>query len=518
MKRKFTITLILFILCLGLAGCKGCKKNKLNTEIDFNIDLSNKPELSVLMPYSGYTIDQVNSDPNALTIEEITGYHVKYTQLPSSDASKTLNNEFMDRRHYNVMKLTKDQFADLVKDGALTDITEALKVFGKDLLKNISQESWDVVTLDGKIYGIPERASSDNIENPIVFNQDLLYECGLDLPTTLDEFEECLRVLTEKIGKPALTFDKYTPLIYGISAAFGIYSEWQEYEVNGKTEVLYYMNAPRYNEYVDYMHKLYDKKYIDITVATNTSSDALNRFTSGNAAAVVCSLWSVTAIVSGLQANGKISKTDAAGTLENYLGYVRSLKETSDSEEHVYRASGYTYISVIPFYEAKDAGYAIDWMNSKIIDTDESHNFRKMVLGDEGYHWTYSAQEGYLPVTQNFSEKDTASYYLTGSNETVYTEYWKARVRKQPELYRAWSILMEDADSVGKYNLVDFAPVIQEYNSNRSKVEEYAQDQFYVLLKDGSARLAEYQNLLNNNHGCKQATNAINDWYKSYKK
>lgn len=515
MKRKF---IIVFILLVSFMSVVSCKKKNTNTKINYDIDLNDKPELSVLMPYSGYTISEVNNDKNAKVIEEVTGYKATYTQLPSADASKTLNNELMDKRHYNVMKLTKDQFADLVKDDMLVDISDALKKFAPDLLKNISKESWDVVSYNGKIYGIPERASSDNIENPIIFNQDLLLECGLDMPTTLDEFENCLKVLTDKIGKPALTFDKYTPLLYAVSSAFGIYSEWQEYDINGTKEVRYYVNAPRYQDYMNYMHNLYEKGYIDVTVATNTSSDAINRFTSTSAAAVACSLWSVTAIVSGLQANQKITAVEAAGTLENYLGYLRALKENENSEEKVYRSSGYTYITAIPFYEAENAGYALDWMNSKIKDDDTAHNFRKIVLGDEGIHWTYNSNEGYLPISSAFSEKDTASYYLTGSNETVYTEYWKARVRKQPELYRAWSILMENADEVGEYNLVDFAPVIEDYNKNRSSVEEYAQDQFYVMLKDGTQKLNDIRKSLNDNHGCTKATEALNNWYKSYRK
>ena len=516
MKRIFSL-LILFVSIVLLASCTN-KTNAGSDNINYDIDLSNKPELSILMPYSGYTIDEVNQDPNAKVIEEITGYKTKYTQLPSADASKTLNNELMDKRHYNAMKLTKEQFADLVKDDMLVDITDALNVFGKDLLANISDESWDVVRLNGRIYGIPERASSDNIEYPIVFNQDLLLESNLDLPETLEDFENTLKVLTQKIGKPALTFDKYTPLIYAVSAAFGIYSEWHEYTVNGKTEVLYYMNAPRYNEYVNYMHSLYEKGYIDVAVATNTSSDSLNKFTSGNAAAVACSIWSVPAIVSGLQANNKITAAEASGALVDYLCYLRALKEDVSKEEKIYRSSGYTYITAIPYYEAENAGYALDFMNSKIKDNEGAHNFRLMVLGTEGVHWTYNAKEGYLPISANFSEKDTASFYLTGSNENRYTEYWKARVRKQAELYRAWSTLMKDADRVGEYNVVDFAPVIEDYNKNRSAIEEYAQDQFYVMLREGSNKLGDYQNKLNGQQGCSKATQAINNWYSTYKK
>lgn len=513
--KIFSLLLCIVMAVSVFAGCTPSEENEY--EINYNIDLNQKPKLNVLMPNSGKDINQVNSNVNAQLIQQITGYEVEYTQLPAADSSKVLTTELMDRKDYQVMKLTKDQFSDLVKNEMLLDITDALETFAPDILASISEESWDVVTVDGRIYGIPERASSDNIENMIVFNQDMLLQNNLDIPTTLAEFENALKVLTEKLGRPALTFDKYTPLVYTISAAFGIYADWQEYEVDGKTQVLYYMNAPRYKDYVDYMNKLYKAGYIDLETATNTAADAINKFTNGQAACFAGSLWSVPSIISGMQAKGTISAVEAAGTLENYLGYCRTLKENASDPEKIYRASGYTYITAIPFYQAEKAGYALDWMNSKIKDTDDAHNFRSIVLGEEGKHWTYSPNEGYLPISANFAEKDDASYYLTGSNENVYTQYWLARVRKQPELFRAWSIMMENADEVGVYNVVDFTPPIEDYNSNRAAMEEYAQDQFYIMMKDGTGSLAEYLNKLNTLQGGKTATDAINAWYAEYK-
>ena len=513
---------MLFSSLLAITSCFGGDDNKGGDEINYDIDLNNKPQLNVLMPNSGKSIDAVNNNVNAKLIEELTGYKVTYTQLPA-DASKTLNNELMDKKPYDVMKLTKDQFSDLVNQDLLVDITDALSVFAPDLLANISEESWDVVTVDGRIYGIPERASSDNIENPIVLNYDLLLQLNLDMPETLDEFTAVLKAMTEKLGRPALTFDKFTPLVYAISAAFGIYSYWQEYEVNGKTEVLFYMNAPRYDEYVAYMSNLYNLGYIDQEVPTLTSADASTRFVNGfntkaegaKAGAFACSLWTVPSIVTGLQSNGIISANEASGTLDNYLGYVRALKENEGDAEKIYRSSGYTYITAIPFYMAENAGYALDWMNSKIKDTETEDNFRQIVLGKEGVHWNYSPSEGYFPIDPAFAEKDDASYYMTGSNENKYTEYWKARVRKQPELFRAWSELMVDADEVGEYNIVDFTPPIKEYNENRAAIEEYAQDQFFIMLKEGTGKMGEYLTKLNGLQGGSKATEAINEWYNN---
>lgn len=518
--KKTAAKILSLLLCVAMVASffVACGGNSSEYEINYDIDLNNKPTLNVLMPNSGKNINEVNNSSDAALIEQLTGYKVNYTQLPAVDSSTTLNNELMDKRDYQVMKLTKDQFADLVKDDMLTDITDALKVFAPDLLDSISQESWDVVTVDGRIYGIPERASSDNIENMIVFNQDLLNECNLDMPTTLDEFENVLKVLTEKIGRPALTFNKDKTLIYTISAAFGIYADWQEYEVDGETKVLHYSEAPNYKEYVQYMNELYTKGYIDREVASNTDSDCITKFVTNKAAAFAGTVWNVSAIVASMQANGVITSTEAAGTLENWLCYVRGLKMNASDPEKIYRSSGYTYITAIPFYQAENAGYALDWMNSKIKDTDDAHNFRDIVLGEENVHWTYSSSEGYLPIASNFSEKDDSSYYLTGSNEKVYTQYWLARVRKQAELFRAWSILMDNADEVGVYNVSDFTPPIEEYNKYRSAMEMEAQNNFYSMMANGLDRFDEYQNTVSTVKGGEKATAAINEWYKDYKK
>lgn len=196
--KKLSIILAVVMCLAALMSLVACGGTSSEYEINYDIDLGQKRDLSVLMPYSGYEIGTVNNSLTAQTIERLTGYKTTYTQLPAADASKTLNNELMDKRPYDAIKLTKDQFADLVKDDMLVDLTDALKKFAPDMLSEISEESWGVVTVNGKIYGIPERASSDNIENPIVFNNDLMLQCNLELPTTLDEFENVLKVLTEK--------------------------------------------------------------------------------------------------------------------------------------------------------------------------------------------------------------------------------------------------------------------------------------------------------------------------------
>ncbi len=500
----FSVVMAGALLC-PLAACK-----KEASTYDPDIDLSNKPDLRVLMPYSGYDIATVNADPNAAVVEKVTGYKVNYEQLPT-DATSTLNTLFMNRDSYNAIKLTSAQFASLVAEDALLDLSDAIEDFGPVIKEVISEESWGTVTVDGKIYGIPERSSSDNIQYPIVFRQDWMDELNLTMPETPEELKTVLQKFKDEKNVIPLTFDRFTPIVWSIAAGFGIYADWQEYEIDGKTKVCYYMETPNYKEYVDYMADLYDKGLIDQEVSTLESSQSQLKFTSEKAAAISTSIWSVSSLVKGLVTDPVLQNT----TQENMFGYLRALKY--NGVEHANRLGGCPYVTVVPFYMGAQAGYVIDWINSKLTDAEESHNFREIVLGEENTHFTYNSRtDEYNPVNEHFAEKDTASYYLTGSNEKVYTKYWLARVKKQPELERAWGLMMKNADTVGVYDALDFAPPLTDYASVRGTIETYAQDQFFVMLRTdkGTSKLADYLKKWNSDGG-ELASKEINKWFEN---
>lgn len=129
MKKLLSIVLLIAMLCTSVVALTACPKpGPSDSDINMDIDLSNKPNLKVLLPNSGKDENYLNTNSNALLVQELTGYVVDYDQLPA-DASSTLNTTFMNKTPYNLIKLTKDQFSDLVKDDALVDITDALAKF-----------------------------------------------------------------------------------------------------------------------------------------------------------------------------------------------------------------------------------------------------------------------------------------------------------------------------------------------------------------------------------------------------
>ena len=97
MKKLLSIILLIAMLCTSVLALTACPPAGGDSEINMDIDLSQKIDLSVLIPSSGKNINEINNNKNALLLEELTGYKVTYTQLPASDASGTLNTEFMNQ-------------------------------------------------------------------------------------------------------------------------------------------------------------------------------------------------------------------------------------------------------------------------------------------------------------------------------------------------------------------------------------------------------------------------------------
>ena len=87
------------------------------------------------------------------------------------------------------------------KAGYLRDITEIMKKNGLDTALN--DQMLDLVTYDGKIYGIPDNAYAQGLEiNLNLFEQAGLIENGKPkVPNTWQELAETAKVIREKTGK-----------------------------------------------------------------------------------------------------------------------------------------------------------------------------------------------------------------------------------------------------------------------------------------------------------------------------
>jgi putative aldouronate transport system substrate-binding protein len=503
MLKKFFMASSLAIT-LVLAGCGGSSNQTAPTcpeqdNSEYIIDnLDNKPTINFLGQSAG-NFDPTK-DPTAAVVERLTGYEVKYNQLPSASADASLNTQLGSGTKYHAVKVTKNQYEYLVRQCALLDLSDYIDAYGTNIKNAISDESWSVVEYNEGIYGIPERSSSDNINWTIVLRKDWLDGLDLEVPETPEEFKAVLKAFEDHYGKNNNEFVPFTLakpniLVPTIASAFGIYTEWQE--VDG---VIYNQaEHPAMPEYIDYMASLTTEGLIDKTAATYEFNNALQKFTSGNAGAIVAAWWNIPTIVETL---------DAANQIGAELAYVQPL-EDENGDSGILRQTGVSYVTVIPNYMAKDAPYAIDWIDKKLAE----ESFREIVIGTEGNHYMIDRQGNYIPRT-NFSEKEHSDYFITGSYEPKYPEYWLARVRKSEDLYNAWYALNEDADEVGVYDPLAFAPALEVTSQYKQPLgNKLLDDLVKMIVQDKSS--TNYQNFLDqwNNNGGKVSHDEVNEWY-----
>lgn len=124
----------------------------------------------------------------------------------------------------------------LVKNNYVADITDIVKKYGYD--KAINPDLLELMTRDGKIYGLPRDAYALGL----YINMNIFREAGLvdanglpRIPKTFDELAEIASIVTEKTGKAGMhipTIDKQGGWHFtSIAWAFGAKMEDQ---VNGK--------------------------------------------------------------------------------------------------------------------------------------------------------------------------------------------------------------------------------------------------------------------------------------------
>ncbi len=150
------------------------------------------------------------------------------------------------------------------KKGMIRPINDLLKD-APDLVKSYSQSEWDSVTdqATGNIYAIP--FYNDQIGNAPRVRKDWLDALGLEVPTTLEEFENVLEAFktTDKFGKnviPLATHLSYSQLDRAFMGLFTKYGDgnWIDTDGSVKPAIL----DPAYKDYIAKIAEWYAKGYI----------------------------------------------------------------------------------------------------------------------------------------------------------------------------------------------------------------------------------------------------------------
>lgn len=450
-----------------------------------------KPVLKCLGNYGEF---DPNTDPVAKALEEKTGYKVQYFMLPNENADDKLNLEMSSGTEYDAMIITSAQFATLSAQGALMALDGLISKYGSNTRAVISESSWKTSKVNGKIYGIPQKVTSCNINYATIVRKDILDELKLPVPTTIDQFYSTLKAIRDKKNMIPLTG---FGLQDTIASAFGSYSQW--IVVNGK--LMYRAEFPGTKSCLEFMQKLYNEGLIDKEWPVNKSENVSEKFTSGKAAMALFAYWDAPSIQPAVLKNFPNAK----------LAVIQPLKG-SNGQQGMLRATGINYYAVIP-KTSKHAQDAMTWFNLK-LDT-EIHKY--FSIGKEGIDYTF-ANGKYTPILPAFAnDRSNSSWYLTGIDEKNYPIYWKARVRKNADMASWYDQIMKDADKVGKYEPLAFAPTLPAISKNYQSVLQAFSDECVKII--AGENINTYDKFLEqlNKDGLADMTREANDWYKKNK-
>ena len=470
------------------------------------------------LKYLGYNTSwDPNTDPMAAVYEETTGYHVEYNVLPAENSTEKLMMEVSSGANYDVVQVSTQQFQMLLAQGALQPLDEVLNEYGKDILTGVSQDSWKACSgADGKIYGIPYKYPyPSEISTFMVCRMDLMEQAGItEVPTTIDQFYDCLKALKAKFGDEYIIFTgpfrvaSETSVSWdipqSITSAFGIYSDWM-LDDNGK--LIYMTEHENFPKMMEFFSKLMSEGLIDKDWAVNNTTTVNEKLSSGKAI-IACSNRTGTMVTTPVMMS-------ELGLTKEQIGYIGALSDAEGNCKYM-KTEAINQITCI-LKSAKNAAHVVNWINIK------QQNQLFLNIGVEGVHFTYDQDGSISPINPIFAEQRGNSYWYNNStDEAAFAKQWPARVRKADAMWWPFSEVTiktnQEHPEIFVDNTFAFMPALQNYSKYNQSLFKSTSD-FMLQLIAGTKTLEKDFDAFKSDwavNGGEDVRAEMQGWYDSF--
>ena len=218
-----------------------------------------------------------------------------------------------------------------------------------------------MVTKDGEIYGIPQRAAKNCTSFGLAYRADWLNDYNdanpddkIDVPSeengysmSVSDFKKMLEYFNTKVAKGgyAMGIGNGVTCLTEILPAFGVYQKWME--VDGTVQ--YMTEQPGFEDYAKYMEDLYDDGLIYYQ-ATSNDTGVIAAFQSEMAGVVEAAHWEAYTLETASAPDGE----DLSQYTDDNVGYISALvpddSKGDASAVRVWSGQGYNNICVLPSY------------------------------------------------------------------------------------------------------------------------------------------------------------------------
>lgn len=532
MKKALSVLLIAALLLGCLAGCGGSGSSTpaststapASTGGDSpDAPAANVPGLkgpgNVTLKRLSYNIAwDPTTDIMVDILKETTGYDVEYYALPAENADEKLVMEVSGGADYDIVQCSPAQFQTLLSQGALMPLDDLLNAYGQDILAGVSDASWRAVSgSDGQIYGIPyKRPYAQEVNSFMACRWDLMQAAGIEaIPTTIDEFYDCLVKLKETYGDQYIIFsgpynsatDGLTTWIFpqAIGSAFGIYNDWMVDE-NGK---VYYMTEhENFGAMIEFLLKCQQNGLLDPDWAVNTSSTVQEKFAGGRAIIVHMNRAGLGETTPALLETQGLEYED--------IGYIGPLKGADGTCTYM-RTEAVNQVSVI-LRSSQNAADAVNWINLK------QQQQLYINIGVEGTHFNYDENGGIDPINPIFTEERGNSYwYIDSTNEAEFAQQWPSRVRKSRAQWEGFAAVTlyanEKTPEIFVENPLAFKPATENYSKYNKTLFTGINDYILQVLA-GTKTLDDLPTVVSEweNAGGEKVREELQAWYDGFYK
>lgn len=381
-------------------------------------DNDNNNKITIMAPLVSANAPTKDSEVEK-KLEEITGYDLDITWVPNSSYADKVSITMASDNVPDIMVIQGKDAATIsnVKKGAFWKLDDYLKDYD-----NLSQADENIklnASFNGETYGIYRKR--DVIRSSIIFRKDWLDKLGLQVPTTLEEFNNVLEKFKNNdpdgdgtANTSGMVIPKW-PGALNSNSPFDQMAIW--FGAPNTTEVKDGKVVPdfmtdEYMDSLDYFKDLYSKGLMNQDFAVLDSDKWDDAFVNGKAGVIVDTQSRAASLTKKM-----VEKYGDDG--KNGDSYVAiSGNVTNGSIDKILPTTGYSGMLMIPKQSVKDEKQLkkmLDFINK--INTEEVNTL--LNNGIEGVH--YEIKDGkYTPTQDATLLNDIAAYAQISTNVRGY--------------------------------------------------------------------------------------------------
>ncbi len=235
-------------------------------------------EISILIPYDGKIVEDINEIAGVKAMEEATGIHVNWTFYTQSEMPERFQQLLATGEYFDIMfpggaETYPGGYQQGIEDGVLVDMVDHIDQYMpnyKAKLESNAQAMKEATYDDGRLHavkvvkGTDEKVQGSGSTMGAAYRADILEAMGEDIPETVDDLHELLIKCRDNGMTAPMTLqsDGGTTL----SLAWGINTDWSTdyWQYDPATQTVNYPPfTPNWDNYLDTMRDWYAEGLVD---------------------------------------------------------------------------------------------------------------------------------------------------------------------------------------------------------------------------------------------------------------